>query len=117
MRSGLTMTSETEWPVFTVIGAGFLFGESFTVLQWAGVLLLSASILGLAVYNLGHVVIERSSAESLRFAKHSLDEVSGGSVPMVCQRFLEPGFVERLAVVSVGFHQAISVKKQEIVGL
>lgn len=39
-------------PLFTVIGAGLIFGESFTGLQWLGVALLLCGIFGLAVYNL-----------------------------------------------------------------
>ncbi len=47
-------------PVFTVIVAGFLFGESFAPLQWVGVFLLMGGILGLAAYNLRHIVMERA---------------------------------------------------------
>lgn len=47
-------------PVFTVIGAGLLFGEVFLPLQWAGVLMLVAGILGLAAYNLRHVLVDRA---------------------------------------------------------
>ncbi|MDO6731366.1 DMT family transporter [Marinovum sp. 2_MG-2023] len=39
-------------PLFTVIGAGVLFGEAFTAAQWIGVLVLLAGIFGLAIYNL-----------------------------------------------------------------
>lgn len=41
-------------PLFTVIGAWFLFGETFTGVQWAGVAVLLAGIYGLAAYNLRH---------------------------------------------------------------
>ncbi|WP_371168367.1 EamA family transporter [Aliiroseovarius sp. 2305UL8-7] len=41
-------------PLFTVIGAGFLFGETFTAMQWVGVATLVAGIFSLAVYNLRH---------------------------------------------------------------
>ncbi|SMR81534.1 EamA-like transporter family protein [Aliiroseovarius halocynthiae] len=41
-------------PLFTVIGAGFLFGETFTLIQWGGVLTLVAGIFALAAYNLRH---------------------------------------------------------------
>lgn len=41
-------------PLFTVIGAGFLFGETFTGIQWVGVLTLVAGIFALAAYNLRH---------------------------------------------------------------
>ena len=47
-------------PVFTVIGAGILFGETFAALQWLGVIVLMAGILGLAVYNLQHVTLDRA---------------------------------------------------------
>ena len=46
-------------PVFTVIGAGIVFGEHFEWLQWLGVAALAAGILGLAIYNLRHVTAER----------------------------------------------------------
>ena len=42
-------------PFFTVIGAGLVFGEHFAPLQWVGLLLLVAGILGLAGYNLAHM--------------------------------------------------------------
>ncbi|MEL7299090.1 MAG: DMT family transporter [Pseudomonadota bacterium] len=48
-------------PIFTVIGAYFFFGEVFTLVQWAGVALLSGAILGLAAYNLRHVEVDRVS--------------------------------------------------------
>ena len=38
-------------PLFTVIGAYMIFGESFNAIQWFGVLLLLCGIFGLAVYN------------------------------------------------------------------
>ncbi|MBT8425319.1 MAG: multidrug transporter, partial [Silicimonas sp.] len=47
-------------PVFTVIGAGLLFGEIFTSVQWVGVAVLVSGILGLAIYNLRHVVVDRA---------------------------------------------------------
>ena len=47
-------------PVFTVVGAGLVFGEVFNGLQWLGVATLAAGILGLAVYNLRHVTRERA---------------------------------------------------------
>ena len=46
-------------PVFTVIGAGILFGERFAPVQWLGVAALMSGILGLALYNLRHVTIDR----------------------------------------------------------
>jgi drug/metabolite transporter (DMT)-like permease len=39
-------------PLFAVIGAYWLFSESFTLVQWAGVGVLLVGIFGLAVYNL-----------------------------------------------------------------
>ncbi|MEM9972233.1 MAG: EamA family transporter [Pseudomonadota bacterium] len=47
-------------PVFTVIGAGILFGETFGGVQWLGVAALASGILGLAVYNLRHVTEGRA---------------------------------------------------------
>lgn len=46
-------------PVFTVIGAGILFGETFAPVQWGGVFLLVGGILGFSVYNLRHVTSDR----------------------------------------------------------
>lgn len=48
-------------PLFAVIGAGLLFGETFTSGQWAGVAVLLAGIYGLAVYNLIHVTVDRDT--------------------------------------------------------
>lgn len=48
-------------PLFTVIGAGLVFGETYAPLQWFGVCLLVAGILGLAVYNLRHLKAERDT--------------------------------------------------------
>lgn len=47
-------------PVFTVIGAGILFGEFFGPLQWLGVVMLVGGILGFSVYNLRHVTVDRA---------------------------------------------------------
>lgn len=46
-------------PVFTVIGAGLLFGEFFAPVQWLGVALLVGGILGFSAYNLRHVTLDR----------------------------------------------------------
>jgi drug/metabolite transporter (DMT)-like permease len=46
-------------PLFAVIGAGIVFGEHFTKLQWGGVATLVCGIYGLAVYNLRHVTLDR----------------------------------------------------------
>lgn len=48
-------------PVFTVLGAWVVFGEVFQPLQWLGVGLLMAGILGLALYNLRHIVVARDT--------------------------------------------------------
>lgn len=48
-------------PFFAVIGAGLVFGETFTFGQWAGVAVLMAGIFGLAVYNLKHVDVDRET--------------------------------------------------------
>ncbi|MBO9479555.1 EamA family transporter [Shimia sp. R11_0] len=39
-------------PFFTVIGAYVIFGETFSAVQWLGVAVLMAGILGLAIYNM-----------------------------------------------------------------
>lgn len=46
-------------PLFTVVAAGFIFGERFTPLQWLGVACLLGGIYGLAAYNLRHVTVAR----------------------------------------------------------
>ena len=48
-------------PVFTVIGAGIVFGEVYAPGQWAGVGLLVLGILGLAAWNLQHVTVDRAT--------------------------------------------------------
>ena len=48
-------------PFFAVIGAGLVFGETFTLGQWAGVAVLMAGIFGLAAYNLKHVDVDRDT--------------------------------------------------------
>ena len=47
-------------PAFTVVGAGILFNEHLTSVQWLGVACLTLGILGFAAYNLRHTVIDRS---------------------------------------------------------
>lgn len=47
-------------PAFTVVGAGILFNEHFAAVQWLGVALLMAGILGLAGYNLRHITLDRA---------------------------------------------------------
>lgn len=48
-------------PLFTVIGSYYLFGEVFTVVQWAGVATLLAGIFGLAAYNYRYLVTHRET--------------------------------------------------------
>ena len=47
-------------PAFTLLGAMLVFGESFAALQWVGVAVLMGGILGLALYNLRHIVLDRA---------------------------------------------------------
>ncbi len=46
-------------PLFTVIGAWVLFGETFNGVQWLGVAVLLAGLYGLAAYNMVHVTVDR----------------------------------------------------------
>lgn len=48
-------------PLFTVLVAGLVFAETYTGVQWAGVLLLSGGILGLAGYNLRFLTTGRAT--------------------------------------------------------
>ena len=48
-------------PLFTVIGAWILFGETFNLGQWAGVAVLVSGIFGLAVYNMRHITVDRAT--------------------------------------------------------
>ncbi len=48
-------------PLFAVIGAYWLFGETFTLVQWLGVGVLLAGIFGLAVYNFVFLVTARET--------------------------------------------------------
>jgi drug/metabolite transporter (DMT)-like permease len=48
-------------PLFTVFGAYLIFGETFTVWQWAGIATLLAGIFGLAIYNLIFLTSERET--------------------------------------------------------
>lgn len=65
-------------PVFTVIGAGILFGEVFAPVQWLGVALLVGGIFGFSLYNLRHVTLDRNK---LPLAL-SLAVLTGGIVAM-----------------------------------
>ena len=48
-------------PLFTVIGAGILFGEVFSGTQWLGVAILLSGIFGLAIYNLIFLTVDRDT--------------------------------------------------------
>lgn len=48
-------------PLFTVIGAWLIFGETFSGWQWLGIAVLLAGIFGLAVYNLIHIEVGRDT--------------------------------------------------------
>ena len=56
-------------PFFAVIGAGIIFGERFTALQWGGVALLLAGLFGLSAYNVRRLEAGRATlAPALGFA-------------------------------------------------
>ncbi len=48
-------------PLFTVIGAFLIFGETFAPAQWLGVGILLAGIFGLALYNYIHIDVDRET--------------------------------------------------------
>ena len=48
-------------PLFTVFGAYLIFGETFNVWQWLGIVTLLAGIFGLAAYNLVFLTSERET--------------------------------------------------------
>jgi len=48
-------------PLFTVIGAYLIFGETFTGTQWLGVVVLLTGIFGLAAYNLAYLETARDT--------------------------------------------------------
>lgn len=48
-------------PLFTVLGAWILFGETFNTGQWAGVAVLLTGIYGLAIYNLRTITVDRET--------------------------------------------------------
>ena len=54
-------------PFFTVIGAGIIFGETFTGPQWLGVATLMAGIFGLAAYNMVHLNVARDTLPKALF--------------------------------------------------
>lgn len=47
-------------PLFTVVGAGVIFGEVFTAPQWGGVALLIAGLFGLSAYNMAKITVDRA---------------------------------------------------------
>ncbi len=56
-------------PLFTVIGAYLLFGETFTGAQWIGLAVLLAGIFGLALYNFAYLETARETlAPALAYA-------------------------------------------------
>ncbi len=48
-------------PLFAIIGAWLVFGETFTPVQWLGVAVLLAGLYGLAAYNMIHVTLDRDT--------------------------------------------------------
>ncbi len=48
-------------PLFAVFGAGLVFGEHFSAVQWLGLLCLLTGIFGLSVYNLIHTTVDRET--------------------------------------------------------
>ncbi len=48
-------------PLFTVFGAYLIFGETFTLGQWFGALVLLSGIFGLAIYNYKYLVKDRAT--------------------------------------------------------
>lgn len=65
-------------PFFTIIGAGVLFGETFSSVQWLGVATLMAGIFGLAGYNLLYQDVQRDTLpRALSFAV-----ITGGFVAL-----------------------------------
>jgi drug/metabolite transporter (DMT)-like permease len=48
-------------PVFTVIGAGLIFDETFGAVQWIGVTFLVAGLFGLSAYNVARLTVARDT--------------------------------------------------------
>lgn len=48
-------------PLFAVIGAYLIFGETFSVIQWLGIAVLLSGIYGLAIYNLRTISLNRDT--------------------------------------------------------
>ena len=83
-------------PIFTVFGAYILFGETFSSIQWLGILLLLMGIFGLALYNLIYLEQSRETLPAaLVFA------VCTGSVVAIYTTFDAYGI--RLAIDPLAF--------------
>lgn len=54
-------------PLFTIVAAYLIFGETFTLTQWMGVGVLLAGIFGLAIYNLIFLTSERDTLKGALF--------------------------------------------------
>ncbi len=48
-------------PLFTIVGAWLIFGETFNTVQWLGVVVLLAGLYGLAAFNMARVTIARDT--------------------------------------------------------
>lgn len=48
-------------PLFAIVGAWLIFGETFNAVQWLGVAVLLAGLYGLAVYNMARVTVARDT--------------------------------------------------------
>jgi drug/metabolite transporter (DMT)-like permease len=48
-------------PLFAVIGAWLVFGETFSGVQWLGVAVLLAGLYGLALYNMARLTVARET--------------------------------------------------------
>jgi drug/metabolite transporter (DMT)-like permease len=51
-------------PLFAVIGAYLIFGETFNTVQWLGIVTLLVGIYGLAIYNLRTITLNRDTMVS-----------------------------------------------------
>lgn len=65
-------------PLFTVIGAYLIFGETFTGTQWLGVGVLLSGIFGLAIYNVIFLTSERETLYAALFCAF----ITGGFVAL-----------------------------------
>ncbi|MEJ6392226.1 EamA family transporter [Gymnodinialimonas sp. 2305UL16-5] len=56
-------------PLFTIVGAWLIFGETFSAVQWLGVVVLLAGLYGLAAFNMARVTVARDTlVPALAFA-------------------------------------------------